>query len=47
VTSTFWIKFGLSPKFVLSERLGEKIIQKVKSASVIITVNTLTPFLDA
>jgi len=28
---TFWIKFGLSLKFGLSERLSERLIQKVKS----------------
>ena len=31
---TFWIKFGLSLKFGLSERLSEGLIQKVKSPNV-------------
>ena len=31
----FWIKFGLSLKFGLSERLSEGLIQKVKSSNVL------------
>jgi len=27
---TFWLIFGLSPNLGLSERLGERLIQKVK-----------------
>jgi len=32
---TFWIKFGLSLKFGLIERLSERLIQKVKSPIVL------------
>ena len=31
---TFWIKFGLSPKFGLSKRLSERLTQKVKSPNI-------------
>ena len=34
----WWIKFGLSLKFGLSERLSERLIQKVKSPSIDVAV---------
>ena len=42
---TFWIKFGLSAKFGLIEKLSEKLVQKVKSPSDLrIFVNTMLKF---
>jgi len=35
---TFWMKFGLSLKFGLSERLRERLVQKVKSPNAVCSV---------
>jgi len=40
---TFWIKFGLSLKFGLSERLSERLIQKVKSPTIYTFSGALAP----